>query len=55
MEKLLTKSMEEFQPEYTFHICRNFFSELEDSLSKDLASDGVYTSVIEDEILILLG
>ncbi|MFL2981282.1 MAG: FtsX-like permease family protein [Candidatus Poseidoniaceae archaeon] len=29
--------------------------ELEESLSKDLAGDGVYTSVIEDEILIILG
>ena len=30
-------------------------SELEESLSKDLASEGVYTSVIEDEILLILG
>ena len=30
-------------------------SQLEKSLSKDLAGDGVYTSVIEDEILIILG
>ena len=28
---------------------------LEESLSKDLAKDGVYTSVIEEEILIILG
>lgn len=40
---------------YVSHSAEISSSELEDSLSRDLASDGVYTSVIEDEILILLG
>ena len=40
---------------YVSHSAEISSAELEDSLSKDLAGDGVYTSVIEDEILILLG
>ena len=34
---------------------RNVFCASRESLSKDLASEGVYTSVIEDKILIILG
>ena len=40
---------------YVSHDLDTSSSELEDSLSKDLAQSGIYTSVIEDEILILLG
>ena len=40
---------------YVSHGPSESSSLLEESLSKDLAGDGVYTSVIEDEILIILG
>ena len=40
---------------YVSHTSDISSAELEESLSKDLAADGVYTSVIEDEILIILG
>ena len=40
---------------YVSHESGESSSQLEKSLSKDLAGDGVYTSVIEDEILIILG
>ena len=40
---------------YVSHESGDSSSQLEKSLSKDLAGDGVYTSVIEDEILVILG
>ena len=40
---------------YVSHDPGESSGQLEKSLSKDLAGDGVYTSVIEDEILIILG
>ena len=40
---------------YVSHEAGSSSIQLEKSLSKDLAGDGVYTSVIEDEILIILG
>ena len=40
---------------YVSHAESGLSNNLETSLSKDLAGDGVYTSVIEEEILIILG
>ena len=40
---------------YVSHGANVDSSELENSLSNDLSSQGVYTSVIEDEILLILG
>ena len=40
---------------YVSHDSTITSNELEESLSKDLSSQGVYTSVIKDEILIILG
>ena len=40
---------------YVSHTDGETSNQLEKSLSDDLAGDGVYTSVIEDEILIILG
>jgi len=40
---------------YVSHDADSNSAELEESLSKDLASKGVYSSVIEEEILLILG
>jgi len=40
---------------YVSHDADVSSNDLEESLSKDLSSQGVYTSVIEDEILLILG
>lgn len=40
---------------YVSHTSEISSSELENTLSNDLSSDGVYTSVIENEILLILG